>query len=95
MKFNIGDRVSSYLGLGTIVDIEPNSIGVSFDKPMQGHDCRGQCHYGYGWYLSPSDIVLLDPPTKEAIDQRRLKAICAKVNALEHKFKTRKVAYEF
>lgn len=40
--------------IGIIVSIfgtKPQSIGVDFGRDIHGHDCDGECEYGYGWYL--------------------------------------------
>ena len=31
-------------------------IGVQWDKPCGGHDLRGACDYGYGWWCPMSYI---------------------------------------
>lgn len=71
-KFNIGDRViclvdspadnsSIHEGdTGTVCNIEDwddDWVGVCWDKPVDGgHDCRGDCEYGYGWGVPPATL---------------------------------------
>lgn len=64
MVFKIGDKVEviapegSYKGavgmFGTVTIVVPSAVGVVHDKPMGGHNLKGNCRYGYGlWYHKP------------------------------------------
>lgn len=70
MNFKVGDRVCAVVDfpqendfllmgdMGTVVvisEIFPH-IGVRWDKECGGHDCKGSCETGYGWYVEGSDI---------------------------------------
>lgn len=69
--FNIGDRVvairdyiSSNVNIasgltGTVCFVDRLSAGVCWDKYVDGHDCRGMCETGYGWYVTLSEIELI------------------------------------
>lgn len=68
VKFKNGDRVeatcdkcseNSYLRIGdtgTVCQIYYNSIGVEWDRMIDGHNCNGSCLRGYGWYVKDFEI---------------------------------------
>ena len=40
-------------------------IGLKFDKKINGgHSCNDHCEDGYGYYLSPEDIIPLEDENK-------------------------------
>lgn len=46
-------------------------IGVQWDKPCGGHDLRGTCQSGRGWwcpidYVAPMDLIGIDDDIDEA-----------------------------
>lgn len=55
---------------GVICRVTPDEdcgdVGVCWDDEVQdGHDCRGSCEYGHGWFVRPYMIKLdteLDEP---------------------------------
>lgn len=52
---------------GTVCDITKGlpPIGVEWDKKMRaprGHDCDGNCEYGFGWYVEECEIDLDELP---------------------------------
>ena len=72
--FQIGDRVvsihdfpdnNSEIRVGStgvvchISEYNP-PIGVRWDSVVCGHDCSGNCEYGFGWYMYPHHIELAD-----------------------------------
>lgn len=71
MIFKIGDRVEALVDhicgnrilmcgdTGTVVRINPNDVGVQWDKVINGHSCWGSCIHGYGWFVSPNDIDII------------------------------------
>jgi len=70
-KFKVGDRVRhEKYGEGIVVHIavgEP-PIGVCFDGMDNGHDCKGHCMGGKGWYCYGYELTLItsaqpSPPT--------------------------------
>ena len=70
-EFKIGDRVKAIREvegnseiidiIGTIVSISTSgncrTYGVEFDKPINGHTCRGKCRDEHGWFVDEKDIV--------------------------------------
>lgn len=48
--------------MGTVLDCDdPNYIGVEFDNAFGvGHDLGGLCSYGYGRWVEPSSIRVID-----------------------------------
>lgn len=80
--FNIGDRVrllenhpigNEYLvagASGIVCYIDRYSVGVCWDYSIKsGHDCYGNCRYGYGWLVNADDIELdfaisIEPPSE-------------------------------
>lgn len=78
MIFKIGDRVEALVDhicgnsilmrgdTGTVVRINPNDVGVQWDKAINGHSCCGSCIYGYGWFVGPNDIDIIK--TIEGVD---------------------------
>lgn len=77
-RFNIGDRViaivdspadnaSIHAGdAGTVCTQEYDGwVGVSWDNPVDaGHDCDGECEYGYGWRV-PMAALDFEPDDTE------------------------------
>jgi len=59
LNLKVGDRVQVHGGKirtisnGTVV-INDNSTGIEFDDFIGGHNCRGVCKDGYGWFISTS-----------------------------------------
>lgn len=53
IKLNLGDRVFvDKYGTGAVVDLHPDFTGIRFDRPKDYfHSCRGQCEFGYGFYV--------------------------------------------
>ena len=45
-------------------------LGVEFDEHMLGHDCNGQCKWGYGWWVLESQCELIDATPLEERDGR-------------------------
>jgi len=74
MKFNVGDRVSTYSGkTGTVCHIHLDGddvfIGVKMDNPGWGlHDCQNNCEWGLGRYWCNDQLELITP----AIDPQEL-----------------------
>lgn len=70
-EFGVGDRVVSIVdspegnrrihigSTGVVCDID-GSISVEWDDDVHGHDCRGRCADGHGWWVMPGDIELYD-----------------------------------
>lgn len=83
--FKVGDKVKCVEayndriipGLkGVIVNINyPGSIGIEWEKDINGHDCNGYCKNYYGYYVSKSNIELLtssDEPNKRRTIRMKL-----------------------
>ena len=59
---------------GVVVAIATNRIkpiGVQWDKPCGGHDLRGECQSGRGWwcpidYVAPINLIGIDDDIDEA-----------------------------
>jgi hypothetical protein len=60
---------------GVVVVIQPRNntkpIGVQWDKPCGGHDLRGRCESGRGWwcpidYVAPMNLIGIDDDIDEA-----------------------------
>lgn len=63
MQFEIGDRIrikewnggfkkSMVVGSeGTVINVHSASIGVAFDKDIDGHSCGNLCQPGHGWWI--------------------------------------------
>lgn len=70
MDFCEGDRVKLVrsrwrTGLsdgmtGTIVEIDAEQVGIEFDENFGGHNLGGLAKRGHGWWVSTSDIALID-----------------------------------
>lgn len=67
-EFKVGDRVR-FIGvcsdrdlyglLGYVVDLCGVSVGVCFDKDINGHDCLRKCIKGHGWYVNSEHLEKL------------------------------------
>lgn len=60
-RVKVKGRSMNSEGIGTICDVKANeeSIGVKFDTDIRGHDCNGNCEYGYGWYYGKNQLQLI------------------------------------
>ena len=59
---------------GTVcqVTMEPGrvkSVGVAFDHKVDGHWCSNNCKLGYGWYMRPNQVILVQDDESEVDDQ--------------------------
>lgn len=45
------------------------SIGVAFDYQVGGHNCCNSCKLGYGWYIRPGQLILVQDDESEVDDQ--------------------------
>ena len=46
-------------------------VGVRWDKCVGGHDCDGNCDFGFGWYVYSDEIELQQPdmiPDEDEVD---------------------------
>ena len=71
-QYEVGDHVV-YTGIGwekpediergetgTIVELFPTTVGVSWDKKGRGrHNCDGNCQWGHGWYVRRAEVRLI------------------------------------
>lgn len=68
--FKIGDRVRYIGGFclikikpdedeGTVVIVDGDSVGVEWDRNVDGHDCDGLCKSGHGWYIGKESVKLV------------------------------------
>lgn len=67
-EFNLGDRVICLIdspdgnssihkgSTGTICFVDNFLVGVCWDSNVGGHDCRGECEYGFGWNMLSSGL---------------------------------------
>lgn len=71
LELSVGDRVqirsspSSRLlrgDVGTVVEVRKYSVGIQFDRNIQGHSCGGNCPNGYGWYVDTISLDRAVPP---------------------------------
>ena len=63
--FKIGDRVATPLyGLGTVVLITEDDIGVKHDVKQGLHHLGGEVESGYGWWYLPQCLTKLKPEFK-------------------------------
>lgn len=85
---NVGDRVecirdspddNDSISVGMqgviciIVDDTSPHIGVRWDEEVTGgHDCRGSCSHGYGWFVTASDIKRIDDSDELEVDATEL-----------------------
>ena len=72
-SFKRGDRVVStedgWADLkagdtGTVLNVG-DILSVRWDRNIDGHDCqsRSECPYGYGAFINPQNVVLLEDDT--------------------------------
>lgn len=70
-EFAVGDRVVCWLRgelegkEGTVCVEGYVSSGVAFDDDIQGHDCRGECKDGHGWFVLNNKLVKIDASKPE------------------------------
>lgn len=82
MKFKVGDRVmaTGYVDginlsgkTGTVVQLRQSpsmwAVGVEFDEPIGGHDCRGSGKDGYCRYGSESEFENIDDSLSIQIEE--------------------------
>lgn len=72
MDFEIGDRirVKKWCGgfhksmvegsEGTVVNVHALSIGVAFDKDINGHSCGRLCQPGHGWWIFSNEYDYIE-----------------------------------
>jgi len=59
IKFKIGDKVRTPLGIGTICTIDRIAIGVRHKIPQEFfNNCHGYCESNYGYWYSEKDLKL-------------------------------------
>lgn len=72
-KFRVGDRVrvvctdnTAGFNLGDTGTVcserysaNCDDLGVAGDVYVGGHDCCGECEYGYGWWIPPHHVELI------------------------------------
>lgn len=69
-ELNIGDRVISVVDYpddnedivfgvaGYVCCLDGVSVGICWDERISGgHNCRGHCEHGHGWFMYMSDIA--------------------------------------
>ena len=72
-SFKAGDRVvateDGWADLkagdkGTVLYVR-DTLAVRWDRNIDGHDCqsRSKCPYGYGAFINPQNVVLLEDDT--------------------------------
>lgn len=69
--------------IGTVCDTEQHPglppIGVFWEnKVKSGHDCRGHCDCGYGWYVQEYEIELFEAGKDSVVDTDSFLAILSK-----------------
>ena len=51
---------------GTILVVRDGYYGVEWDNPVEdGHSLDGEAESGYGWWVRPGHIVLLDEEVED------------------------------
>lgn len=74
-KYTIGDRICAAIDnpaennelragdTGTVVIVDEGSrlpFGIKWDVYCSGHNLDGLCEYGYGWWVSGSEIIAIE-----------------------------------
>ena len=44
-------------------------VGVRWDRYVEGHDCDGNCDYGFGWNVTNDEIELEQPDMTPDVDE--------------------------
>lgn len=78
-EFNVGDRVVSIVNnpegneyifvgsTGTVRHIDTR-LAVCWDDNVGGHNCRGLCPNGHGWWVDMDDVELDDGANDEPFE---------------------------
>lgn len=72
-SFKAGDRVAAIEDgwadlkagdTGTVLDVS-DILAVRWDRDVSGHNCArpSECPYGYGAFINPQNVVLLEDDT--------------------------------
>ena len=55
---------------GIVRCLADNMVGIVFDTPNEhGHSLNGECNYGFGYYVFPEELQLVDCTPDEAMDE--------------------------
>lgn len=82
MEFKVGDRVyhKRKQEYGTVLETGDNVAVVFDNKVNMGHDCQGQCEFGYGWLSSDRFLLKIT----EFKDTRLARKMYPKAEILEN-----------